>query len=107
MEKLKFRTGWDWLARLVRAFFGLRYTTKIGYELNHAGTLISRHKCRWCGEEFTVCPAVPDDHDDQWTGCLSTECESYDPKRDVDKLFDGSPELINRRPALPLNAKNE
>lgn len=105
MKKLKLKTGRNWLDRLIRNFFGPRDTTKIGYELNYAGTLISRHKCRWCAKEFTVCPAVPDDQDDQWTGCLSTECESYDPMRDADKFFDESPELIKRHPAMPLNAK--
>lgn len=77
---------------------------KIGYENNQYGTLVSRHKCDACGKEFTVCPAVPDDHNDQWLNCLDVECSSYDPSRDVDKLFDSEPERISAHPVRHLNS---
>jgi len=53
--------------------------------VNEYGTAISVHKCSECNNEFTVCPPTGDD----WGGCLSTECKSYDPARDADGLFGG------------------
>ena len=79
--------------------------TKIGHELNDYGTLVTRFKCEECGDEFTVCPAVPPDKENGWEGCLKPECTSYDPARDMDLLFDTSPESIGRRPVCPLNSK--
>ncbi len=67
--------------------------TKIGERFNEYGTLVSVHKCPDCGSEFTVCPPSNSD----WGGCQAKTCISYDPKRDADKLFDESPELIERR----------
>jgi hypothetical protein len=90
---------------MVSVFRHGRDTAKIGYEENEYGTLVSRHRCRWCGEEFTICPAVTDDKDNQWTGCQSNACESYDPKRDVDQLFEEGSDKIIRGPVLSLNAK--
>ena len=78
---------------------------KIGQEFNEYGTLVTRFKCETCGNEFTVCPAVPPDKEDDWRDCLSEECESYDPTRDADKLFDSNPEAIERRQVRPLNSR--
>lgn len=55
---------------------------------NEYGTPVVEYRCETCGEPFTVCPAPEPEADDRWTGCLSTVCASYDPKRDVDKWFD-------------------
>lgn len=52
---------------------------------NEFGTPIIRRKCETCGREFSVCPAPEDDED--WKSCLDKDCSSYDPGRDVDKLF--------------------
>ncbi len=71
---------------------------------NEFGSPISVHKCSDCGEEFTVCPPAADN----WGGCLSQECESYDPGRDVDGLFgDDSGKIVNlddQRPHLTISA---
>lgn len=61
---------------------------KIRDDFNEFGTPITVHLCEFCGNEFTVCPPVLDEKLDQWRGCLAVECPSYDPKRDIDKLFD-------------------
>lgn len=77
---------------------------KLGYENNQYGTLVSRHRCDTCSKEFTVCPAVPDDHNDQWGSCMSEDCPSYDPSRDVDRLFKEEPERISAEPVRHLNS---
>lgn len=69
---------------------------KIRDDVNEYGTPITVMKCEFCGVEFTLCPAVPDERLDQWDGCLDTVCSSYDPARDVDAMiFFGMP--IERR----------
>lgn len=60
---------------------------KIGDAFNEFGVAITVFKCEYCGNEFTVVPAVSDDKLDQWTGCLAPECKSYDQMRDVDALL--------------------
>ena len=76
---------------------------------NEFGTPVDTYVCEVCGDRFTVCPAHEDrSDDDQWTGCLSASCASYDPARDADRLFDDGnvtafgrrahPNLIIRRP---------
>lgn len=56
---------------------------------NEYGTPVDGYICETCGDSFTVCPAHGDrTEDDQWTGCLSPNCTSYDPARDADRLFD-------------------
>jgi len=68
---------------------------KIGISRNKYGTPVSVHVCDDCGHKFTVCPPAGDD----WGGCLSDNCESYDINRDVDALlFFGC--RISRRDAL-------
>jgi len=67
---------------------------KIGNGLNKFGTPISIHICEFCGVEFTVCPAVPPEKEDQWLGCLAPSCSSYDPSRDVDKMIDEGTVLV-------------
>ncbi len=43
--------------------------------------------CRYCKQEFSICPAVEDDRLHLFDGCSTPGCESYDPKNDVDVLF--------------------
>ena len=52
---------------------------------NEYGTPVNLYLCDTCGSSYTVCPAP--DSDDNWKSCLSVECASYDPSRDVDWLF--------------------
>lgn len=61
---------------------------KISDTFNEYGTPVTLFHCPSCDSTFTVCPAVEDEHLDQWTGCLGDTCPSYDPDRDADKLFD-------------------
>lgn len=60
---------------------------KIRDDVNDFGTPITVFKCDFCHKYFTVCPKVPDDNLHSWRGCLSIECESYTPNRDVDALL--------------------
>ena len=70
---------------------------KIRDDINEFGTKITIFKCDFCGEEFSVCPAVSDEKSDQWTGCLSADCISYDMSRDVDAImFFGAGEMKRR-----------
>lgn len=59
---------------------------------NDYGTPVSVFRCDSCGVEYTVCPALREDEraQEDADGCLSEECETYDPARDVDRLFDGA-----------------
>lgn len=69
----------------------------IQFARNEYGTQVSAHICDTCGKFFTVCPAKGPERDD-WGDCLGVECESYDPARDADLLFDAphddDPEII-------------
>jgi len=56
---------------------------KIGETVNEYGTPVSQHFCEDCQTEFTVCPPAGDD----WGGCLSEECDSYDIHRDIDLVW--------------------
>ena len=60
---------------------------KLGESVNEFGTAVSVHICETCGQEFTCCPARPDDNDN-WKNCLSVDCSSYDIMRDADLAFD-------------------
>lgn len=51
---------------------------------NEYGTPVSYHRCDTCGGEFTVTPAVTPEKLDQWSNCLSEDCDSYEPMRDVE-----------------------
>ena len=82
----------------------------LGTIANSHGTPIDVHTCETCGDTFTVCPAGDRADDDQWRGCLSRACASYDPNRDADWFFDdgnvlsfsqrSQPRAINRRAIL-------
>jgi len=74
---------------------------KTGESTNEYGTPISTHICDTCGDEFTMCPAIPDD-DDRWPDCLSETCASYDPERDIDILFASDAE-IKRKPIVSMD----
>lgn len=56
--------------------------------VNEYGTSVVEYRCETCGETFTICPAPKPERDDQWTGCMAPECDSYDSDRDIDKWFD-------------------
>lgn len=56
---------------------------------NEYGTPISVFKCDFCGQEFTVCPAIKPEDRKSWNGCGAPDCESYDPARDVSRYFVG------------------
>lgn len=60
---------------------------KIKDDFNEQGTAVTVFECEVCGREFTVCPAVKEDKLNEWHGCLSTDCGSYDANRDVDALM--------------------
>lgn len=68
--------------------------TKIRNDVNEFGSPVSVHLCAACGDEFTVCPPA----DENFGGCLAPGCASYDPARDVDKLFDEGSDAIVRLP---------
>ena len=61
--------------------------THLGYERNEYGTLVSSHLCDSCEGFFTVCSPVSKKAKG-WDFCLSIDCESYDPDRDVDDVFE-------------------
>ena len=61
---------------------------KLRNDVNELGTPITVFQCEYCCEVFTVCPAVPDINLDNWKGCTGPDCESYDEKRDVDKMIE-------------------
>ncbi|KTR79125.1 hypothetical protein J2D78_01635 [Microbacterium maritypicum] len=52
--------------------------------INDHGVPTSVHRCDSCGQEFTVTPRVLEGIRDQWNECLSEDCDSYEPMRDVD-----------------------
>lgn len=52
---------------------------KTGEHTNEHGVKVTEHVCDTCGEKFTICPGV-----DDWPDCLSDDCTSYDPDREVD-----------------------
>lgn len=62
--------------------------TKIADTFNEYGTPVTMFACVGCGSTFTVCPAVPEDKQEQWTGCMAERCSTYDEARDADKLLD-------------------
>lgn len=75
----------------------------IAYDTNEYGTKISRHVCDTCGEPFTLCPAQ-EPTAPGWENCMMPWCDSYDPERDVDRLFADNPDLtLERRPPPELN----
>jgi len=69
---------------------------KLRDDTNDYGTPITVFQCEFCGVEFSVCPAVRESRLDNWRGCMTPECESYDETRDGDKILfeDRSAELL-------------
>jgi len=64
--------------------------THLAETFNEHGTPVSLFQCESCATTFTVCPAVPEDRRDQWTGCMADGCATYDEARDgewMDPLF--------------------
>lgn len=61
---------------------------KLGMSTNEYGTAVSVHRCDTCQRVFTVCPAVGPGKAGHWDHCLSSDCQSYDPRRDFDLFFD-------------------
>lgn len=61
---------------------------------NEHGTRTSVHRCETCAVEFTVTPAAQNDGIG-YENCLSPDCDSYDPHRDVDILFMTCKEISN------------
>lgn len=61
---------------------------KIRNDTNEYETPVTIFECEFCGVEFSVCPAVEDARLENWLGCLSVECASYDESRDIDKVWD-------------------
>ena len=59
---------------------------KLCESYNEYGIVVAHYLCDTCGCSYTITPAP--ESDDGWHNCLSPECESYDPKRDVDDLFE-------------------
>lgn len=57
-----------------------------GRRMNEHGVFVGVYECEACEREFTVCPDP--EKEDGWEGCLGRECASYDPKRDVDLIWD-------------------
>ena len=64
----------------------------LGLNKNRYGTPVSVHICKDCKSKFTVCPPAGEN----WGGCLSDICESYDVNRDVDALLFFGCELKRR-----------
>lgn len=61
------------------------------YDHNEYGTPITVCRCDTCEQEFSLCPLVQAEALEArgWGSCLSPECASYDPSRDVDRLLEG------------------
>jgi hypothetical protein len=74
---------------------------KINELANEHGTLTSHHVCDTCKTSFTITPAAPG-NGEGYENCLSTECDSYDPHRDVDILFQTDEEIANSDKVVSL-----
>lgn len=61
-------------------------TGRIGLGLNSYGKVVSIHRCRSCGNVFSVVPPVTDE--EFGDGCLAETCATYDLSRDIDLLWD-------------------
>jgi len=62
---------------------------KLRDDVNDFGTPVRWYHCDDCQQEYSVCPVPADDED--WQSCGASECATYDPTRNVDKLFDEGP----------------
>ncbi len=58
---------------------------------NEHGVLVSHLKCRACAVDFSVTPAVGQHNFKGWMDCLTPDCSSYDPHRDIDVLMGEPP----------------
>lgn len=72
-------------------------------EENEHGTGVSFFECNTCGVEYSICPAVPPDKHQDWSMCLSEECDSYDPHRDADVLFMTDKEIAEAKPVVSID----
>ena len=59
--------------------------------VNEYGTPAAEFKCDTCGGIFTVCPRP--ENFNNWQNCLANECDSYDPKRDIEWMFPEDPKV--------------
>lgn len=59
---------------------------KLFESFNEHGIPVAHYLCNCCNTCYAVTPAP--DKDDDWQACLAPDCESYDPSRDMDDLFD-------------------
>lgn len=81
---------------------------KLRDAVNEYGTAVRFYQCEACQQKFSVCPAPK--NDDNYRGCLAMDCASYDPVRDVDKLFDtgvGVDAKGRRIELVPIKASTE
>lgn len=71
---------------------------------NEYGTPISLFTCEFCGNDFSVCPAIKEDRISEWDngGCQSPECVSYDPDRDADIFFMTDEEIAKEKPLVSI-----
>lgn len=70
--------------------------------LNEHGVKVSVHKCDTCNTEFTVCPGVDKDST-SFNDCLSLDCSSYDPERDIEIVFMDDNEISRERDIVSIN----
>lgn len=57
--------------------------------VNEYGTPITVFpSCVGCGQESTVCPALPPERVAEWAGCLGEQCSTYDLSRDIDLFWE-------------------
>ena len=71
---------------------------------NEYGTPVSVHTCTACGCEFTLCP--PDTEGLMGSECLSESCSSYDPKRDIDRVWEGVRAFVERSTETPVEEQD-
>lgn len=82
---------------------GKSNSMKIKDDINKYGTPVTVFWCDTCGVEYTVCPKPKPEREHKWNDCLSPECDSYDPDRDADKLFDGDDNDVFSTPIVKGN----
>ena len=54
--------------------------------VNENGIPVYKNKCQICGRDYSICP-IPENIE-KWQTCLSPDCASYDPNRDLDNLIE-------------------
>ena len=73
---------------------------KTGEFTDNEGIIRSRHTCDKCGQSFDIAPAIKD-NEEGYENCLTEECSSYDPHRDLDIIFLDDHELA-KKPLVSL-----